>query len=245
MNALVPQAQSYLAEAFESQRSRYDPGTSDEIIWRSLGVLGARNGEGPLGDPRGLPFEVGTLAISSWSNVDLDIVKQLPALDTLNLRDCTGVDLSQIGDALHLHKVELYRSVVTSLEPLAHRKMHRLAVWGCPLEPRWYDWLREQWAKGTRGERPKTFPESTWKLSRKLYERGLVELVAFLDDEGRNRISMAGNGSADAGLAVLPEEEVDEILARYPNTTSLEMLAHLRKRFHELVPQIGLVPKAT
>ena len=245
MKELVPQVQEYVSRTFKDHLPRYEPGTPDEVIWRSVLILGARDGEGPLGDPIGLPFEPRMLALDRWSNVDLGIVRQLPAISTIHLWDCTGVDLSQIGECPQLNQVEIYRSDLTSLEPLADRKMERLAVWGCPLEPRWYDWLREQWAKGTRGERPTTFPESTWRLSRKLYEHGFVELVAFVDDNGKNRISIAGNGSGDAGLAVLPEEEVDEILARYPNATSKEMLGHLRKRFHELVPQVQLTPKAT
>jgi len=169
-------------------------------------------------------------------------MQRLPDVWRLSIWDSTGVDLHQMGPVPRLHTIELYRSLVTDLSPLADRDMRRLAIWGCPLEPRWYDWLREQWARGVAGEKPKTFPESTWRLCRKFHDRGLG-LVAFRDKFGEDRICLAGKHKGDHGLAVLPEEEIDELLARHPEASTPEMMRILRARFHELVPQLKLKPK--
>jgi hypothetical protein len=243
MADLVQQVRDYVEREFAAARQRFDPDTPDAEVWSSVLVLGAEEGEGPIGDPTGLRFTPAALGLNNWSRVDLSVTTHLPALRQIWLRDCTGVDLRQLGACPNLTAIEINRCDVISLEPLVGRGLRRIAVWSCPLERRWYDWLREQWANGTSGERPNTFPESTWRLGRKLYERGFVELVAFASARGEDRISLAGKGAEAAGFAQLPEDEVDAILDRYPDATSAEMLQHLRRRFHELVPQIQLVPR--
>jgi hypothetical protein len=243
MADLVQQVRVHIESAFADARKRFEPDTPDADVWSVVRVLEGWDGEGPIGDPRGLPFTPGALALTRWSRVDLSVTEHLPELGRIWLRDCTGVDLRQLGACPKLTAIELNRCDTTSLEPLVGRGLRRIAVWSCPLERRWYDWLREQWANGTSGERPKTFPESTWRLGRKLYERGFVELVAFVSARGEDRISLAGKDAEAAGFAQLPEDEVDAILDRYPDATSAEMLQHLRRRFHELVPQIQLVPR--
>ena len=121
--------------------------------------------------------------------------------------------------------------------------MSWLGIWACPLDRRSYEWLLAQWASGVLGEKPKTFPESTWRLCRAFYERGF-ELVAFRDRYGKDRILMPGELCDDYGLAVLPEEEVMRILDENSKATTPEMMDLLRERFYELVPQINLVPKS-